>query len=204
MVELAITPDRYRRTVDAVTVALRNEGWQVTPYGVENLSSEVQKTLRFAYNITNLYVRTRPDLLVCRDGMCETFLFECKDLTETGQSTGNLSVEAVPWFIARHLRKMNIRYLYAIDLLDSGTRVFRPDMPPFSKICIIHLPNVHEVVFKKEVLSGLKAVFPKLPFELIPKNSRAGSSQDPFILIPLNMIIDNGRTIGYFAKWGWR
>ena len=205
MTNAAISPNMYHGTVDKLTETLAAFGWRVVKYGSEYLPLEVRHALQLCYNMTNLYVRTRPDLLVSRDNLYETFLVECKDWTCMGDHTGHLAVEAIPWFIARHLRKMKIRYLFAVENREFGFRLFRPDAPPFCEICTIFLPNLHKDVFKKEVLVGLKTVFPKIPFKLVEiRQTNPGASQDPFILIPSKMLAESGRPLEYFAKWGWR
>lgn len=200
-----IDPRNYHRTVDIVRQVLTDNKWHVNDYGYEYLDSDVKDSLRSNYNITNLYIRTRPDLLAIRDGFNEeTFLIEAKDLTNTAQKTGNLAVEALPWFIAKHLRKLNIHYLYAVENPDSNIYLVKPETRAFDKITTLHLPSLHKDFFEKQVLSGLKRAFPRTSFVLSTRQVKSNGSQDPYLLVPFSLITKYGRELNQFAKWGWK
>ena len=202
-----INPQDYHRTVDILTQSLTENGWQVTNFGYEFLPDYIKSALQSKYNITSLYLRTKPDLLATRDSRFndfETFLIEAKDLTEKATQTGNLAVEALPWFIARHLLKINVNYLYAIESPESNVYLIKPDLTPFSDISTIYLPNLHKEYFAKNVLSGLKSAFPKIIFNLIQMQVKSGFSQDPYLLVPFSLIAKYGRELNQFAKWGWK
>ena len=200
---MSIIPDKFHSTFDKLQAIMKQYNWQVMAFGSENLPISMRTSLQSPYNLTNLYVRTKPDLLVVRDGFNETYLIECKDLTKTGTITGNLAVEAIPWFICRHLQKIGIDYLYAIDLNNKGIWLFSPSDPLLSNISTVMLPNLHKEYFKKHVLANLQQSFPETHFRISEINVEIGS-QDPFLLVPIQSILLCGRTVERFAKWGWK
>jgi len=200
---MSIIPDKFHSTFDKLQAIMKQYNWQVIAFGSENLPISMRTSLQSPYNLTNLYVRTKPDLLVVRDGFNETYLIECKDLTKTGTITGNLAVEAIPWFICRHLQKIGIDYLYAIDLNNKGIWLFSPSDPLLSNISTVMLPNLHKEYFKKHVLANLEQSFPETHFRIFEINVEIGS-RDPFLLVPIQLILLCGRTVERFAKWGWK
>jgi len=203
---LTFRPEDFTSTADKLVHALSDAGWTITPFGVEHYPTPVVEALQGVYDSTSLYVRTRPDYLATRGG-AECYLLECKDCTRTADSTGNFSVEAIPWFIARHLQKINVRYLYVVDDPKLGMFLIRPDRQPFCDLCKILVPKNHEIYFERQMMQTLHLNFPRVPFETVSLQPRPEASGDPFILVPRSWLTgmnEGSRSIDSFARYGWR
>jgi hypothetical protein len=189
-----INPEDYEKDIDHVISVLNNGGWNAERYGFENTSLHEKFDLRY-YDVTRLYVRTRPDIYAYNPNSNNAYLLEVK----RGHWGNSTNIEAFPWFINRILSALGIKIFYMIHYNKETMcdYVINPNSSPFNTINWIAVPKRFKEQFSSEIFPALQTSIPNLKINYPEFVSGSG---DPFTNIPFDYFIKNFVTLTQFAS----